>query len=375
MRNSSLAMAAAAALALGAADARAESMFLSRQYTRCTTCHFSPTGGGLLTPYGRSLSHEELSTTGGSSANAGDAREPRFLWGALGERLPHGLSLGLEMRPSHLDVNFPGGSVTRDFFMTADLIAAYRQGNWTAYAEVGRQPRSDGAKIDSYEYWVSHQSEKGLGVRAGRFTPAYGIRLADHTAFNRAPLGLDAYDQVFGLEVSHLSDRHLFQVSVGPGRADSILDRDGTRRFTGSARLQFDLNPRNVLVVSGLLRNASDVAPRSGIAGLAYGMAPAKRVSLWTQADVEFESGTSGAPAYTLFHETAFEVYRGVWLKFSPQLRTQQGNTSAGTFRTVFELDLLPRTHWNIGVSHYRDKDRESDLVSRTWLAQLHLYL
>jgi hypothetical protein len=365
----------AGALVLGAAQAKAEAIFLSKQYTRCTTCHFSPTGGGLLTPYGRSLSREELSTTGKSAPAAGEGREQQFLWGALKDALPKGLSLGVDLRPSHLDVTFPGGSVERDFFMTADLLAAYRYQAWTVYAELGREPRSDGAKIDSYEYWVAHRPEKGFGGRVGRFTPAYGVRLADHTAFNRAPLGLDAYDQIYGLEVSHVSEKHLLQVAAGPGRADSILDDDGTRQFTASGRFQYDLSPRSVLVASGLYRNGSDLAARSGITGLAYGFAPTKRWSIWSQADVEFQSGADGAPSYTLFNETSFEVYRGLWVKVSPQLRTFQGDTSTGTFRTVFELNLLPRTHWNVNLSYYRDKDRESDLVSKTWLAQLHLYL
>lgn len=364
-----------AAFALGASDARAEAVFLSKQYTRCTTCHFSPTGGGLLTPYGRSLSREELSTTGKSASGSGEGREQQFLWGAFRDALPKGLSLGVDLRPAHLDVNFPGGSASKDFFMTADLIAAYRVKEWTVYANLGREPRSDGAKIDSYEYWVAHQSPKGFGARVGRFTPAYGLRLADHTAFNRAPLGLDAYDQIYGLEVSHVTDKHLLQVAAGPGRADSILDDDGTRQFTASGRFQYDLGSRSVLVASGLFRNGNELAARSGITGLAFGFAPTRRWSFWSQADVEFESGADGDPAYTLFNETAFEVYRGIWLKVSPQLRTFQGDTSKGTFRTVFEVNILPRTHWNVDVSYYRDKDRESDLVSRTWLAQLHLYL
>ena len=67
-------------------------MFLAKQYTRCTACHYSPTGGGLLTPYGRLLSHRELSTTGGTAdapaAGAEDAPhgEQAFLYGALGRR-------------------------------------------------------------------------------------------------------------------------------------------------------------------------------------------------------------------------------------------------------------------------------------------------
>jgi hypothetical protein len=41
----------------------------------------------------------------------------------------------------------------------------------------------------------------------------------------------------------------------------------------------------------------------------------------------------------------------------------------------VFEANLLPRTHFNVDVSYYRDKNRASELVSKTFLAQLHLYL
>ena len=51
--------------------------------------------------------------------------------------------------------------------------------------------------------WIGYESEKGLGIRAGRFMPAYGINFADHTSFTRADLGLDKYDQVYGVELSY----------------------------------------------------------------------------------------------------------------------------------------------------------------------------
>src|SRR4029079_17579308 len=86
----------------------------------------------------------------------------------------------------------------------------------------------------------------------GASLPPYGIKFADHTAFNRKPLGLDTFDQIYGVELSHTTDRHLFQVAAGPGRADSIKDGDGTRGVVASARLQFDLSTRAVLVASGL---------------------------------------------------------------------------------------------------------------------------
>lgn len=354
--------------------AAAEPMFLSRQYARCTTCHYSPTGGGLLTPYGRSLSNQ-VSSSGKTDPNTHEpGREESFLWGAFGHKETP-LQLGIDLRPSRLHVAFPGGTTTRNFFMNADLIAAYRQGAFTAYGELGREPVGTGSRIHSYEYWASYQSSKGIGVRAGRFLPAYGIRFADHTSFNRRPLGFDTQDQIFGVELSHAGQKHLAQVAAGPGRADSIIDKDGTRGFTASARLQVDLGTRAVLVASGVRRNDSRLLPRQTSGALSLGLAPVRRVTIWTEGDVTTQKGRTGSKLYTFVNETSLEAYRGLWLKVSPQLQTEFGNSSGGTFRWAFEADLLPRTHWNVVISHYRDRNRISDIVTKTWLAQLHLYL
>ncbi len=364
-----------AGFAIAAGAAQAEPIFLSRQYTRCITCHYSPTGGGLLTPYGRSLSRQELSTTGRSQPSHPPGNEEGFLWGALGKSLGP-VQLGLVLRPAHLTVDFGGpANIERNFFMNADLLAAYQVKGFTLYGEVGRRPLNQGSEIDSYEYWVAHQSEQGLGFRVGRFLPAYGIRVADHTAFTRRSLGFDTRDQVYGLELSQTWQRHLLQLSVGPGRADSILDGDGRHAFTATGRFQMDLSTRSVLVLSGLFRDASQLDPRSGAGGVAFGFAPTKRFSLWGEADAQFEQGVSGGPAYTLFGEAGFEVWRGVWLKFSPQLRTALGEETNGLERLLFELELFPRTHWNVDVSYYRDRNRESDRLTKTFLAQLHLYI
>jgi hypothetical protein len=355
--------------------ARSEPIFLSRQYTRCTTCHYSPTGGGLLTPYGRSLSGHEISTWAAPAdpRQQGPGKEESFLWGALGNRLGS-VSVGIDTRPAYLAFDVGGATSHMSMLMTADLLAAWRAAGWTVYGEVGRQPVTP-SKIDSYEYWVGHESEKGYGFRVGRFLPAYGLRLADHTALTRAGLGFDAYDQVYGLELSRTSDRHLLQLSVGPGRADSVLHDDGRQSFTATGRFQMDFGSRTTLAVSGLYRDASRLVPQNGAAGLAFGIAPTSHLTVWTEADAQVEQGASGPPGYVLLNETAFEVHRGVWLKVSPQLRTLPGDASGGVFRMLFEANLFPRTHWNVDVSYYRDESRTTRLVGKTFLAQLHLYL
>jgi len=348
----------------------AEPNFLAKQYVRCTPCHYSPTGGGLLTPYGRSLTKEELSTS--------TADNPAFLWGAFGDTPAadaKGLQVGIDTRPGHLNFWFPGGSADQNIVMNADLLAAYRVKDWTLYAQVGRIPEPPaGWKIDSYEYWAGYQAPNGFGIRFGRYLPAFGINFADHTGFGRASLGLNTLDQVYGVELSRSTEHSLWQATVSPGRADSIIHDDGQRAFTATGRYQFDLTPRTAFVVSGLFRNDSTLVPRNGLTGAAFGFAPTGRISVWTEADAQFVEG-SGGTSWIIVNETAFEVFRGVWAKVSPQLRTQAGVESGGVFRTVFEADVYPRTHWNVGASYYLDHSRANDTLSKTLLLQLHLYL
>jgi hypothetical protein len=376
------------AAAMLASEASAEPMFLAKQYARCTACHYSPTGGGLLTPYGRLLSHRELSTTGGTGAapaagTEDDSKgEQAFLYGALGDALGP-VHLGLEMRPARLHVGFPGGSQDMNLLMNLDLIGAVRKNGWTAYGTVGREPDNSavrngrtepGAAFISYEHWIAYETDKGFRIRAGRFLPAYGVRFADHTAYTRVNLDLDRNDQVYGLEVSGTMGRSLAQVMVSPGKAEAILHDAGHRGFSTAGRWQFDLTPRTAIVGSAFYRHSTDLDAKSGLVGGAFGVAPTSRVSIWTEVDANLQTDASGGRTWVVVNETAVEAYRGIWLKFSPQFQTSGGQPGSSAFRRLaLEADLLPRTHWNVGVSYYRD--RAFDATTSTLLAQLHLYL
>jgi hypothetical protein len=379
MNGMRLAMVAAIVMGVPVADAGAEPRFLSKQYTRCTTCHVSPTGGGLLSAYGRSLSHRELSTTGAPMPSHGDSTDPApgeesFLWGALGDSLGD-LQLGVELRPSYLRYGFLGTTTDRNLLMNADVLAAYKANDWILYGQVGRELNAEGEfRIDSSEYWAGYQPEEGIGVRAGRFLPAYGIRFADHTSYNRSFLGLAQYDQIYGVEVSHSRGRYLTQVAVGPGRAESVVDDDGRASFTATGRVQVDLTSRATVAASGLFRAESDIAPRIGSAGVALGFAPGSRLTTWTQVDGQFVEGGSSA-SYVIVNETALEVYRGIWLTVSPQARVGGGEAVPDLLRLGVGAVILPRTHFNVNLSYYRDRNRTSDITTNIFLAQLHLYL
>ena len=363
--------------AWGAGPASAEPTFLSKQYPRCTACHYSESGGGLLTPYGRSLSQEEISTFGRQGAGLdpqAPAGEEGALFGLLGNESP--LQLGLDIRPSHLDVNVPGRTVAdRNFLMALDLQAAWRRDRWTAYGTVGRQPRAGGARLVSYEHWVAYQATDRVSVRGGRFLPAYGVRFADHTSFTRERLDLAQDGQIYGVEVGVSTDRALLQVAAGPGRADSLIDGDGRGAFTGSGRLQVDLGPRTVLAGSALYRGASEAGPSRTGGGLSFGYAPTPWLTTWTHADVQHQALRTSSRSYIVANQTSVEALRGLWLRVSPQVRWTDTDPRGEIRRMVYGLDFYPRTHWHVNLSYYRDHLPFNGLGVQTLLAQLHLYL
>ena len=175
--------------------ASAEPMFLAKQYTRCTACHYSPTGGGLLTPYGRLLSHRELSTTGPTDAAppSGDDDEDRrgeqaFLYGVLGNA-PGSVHLGLEARPSHLGIGFPGGHQEMDLLMISISSGRLRRtgGPHTAASVASRRIPPCGT---------------AAACRTPRSSPTNtGFRFKQTGAFGFAPAG-SSQPTVFGLPIT-----------------------------------------------------------------------------------------------------------------------------------------------------------------------------
>lgn len=374
-----LAAAACAFMFLARAfPAGAEPMFLAKQYNRCSSCHYSPTGGGLLTPYGRSLSGQELSTfrqvSTQPAAEGTVSGEEAFAYDLLGKALGP-VQLGLSLRSAYLHYENGAFTDSRYLLMNLDFAGAWRDRGWTVYGEVGRKPAigSEDSTAYSREHWASWTARNGFGVKGGRFVPAYGVYFADHTSLNRSELGFDKYDQVYGVEVSHASQRMLFQASASPGLAESITQDDGRKAFNTAGRLQVDVGSRMVLVGSGLYRNASDTEARSGAAGGAFGVSPHRRLTIWTEGDAHFEGGDTGT-SFVLVNETTWEIVRGVYLRFSPQ-----GRTSTDVLPWVFRWDagvnLLPRTHWQVNVDFYRDTTEGTADSLNTFLVQMHLYL
>lgn len=189
---------ALAIVGLAAAPAAAYPQFtLALGSDRCTACHFSPAGGGLLTDFGRDEAGDTLSGRG----------DGRFAHGAWTP--PSWLALGADVRlaagAKQLDAQ------ERELFafpMQADTYARIAVSRVSLNVTLGlngaARSRADGA--NPFNYVISRQHylmfESGsTTVRAGRFFPVFGVRTQDHTAYPRRYLDQGTLEEPYALEV------------------------------------------------------------------------------------------------------------------------------------------------------------------------------
>ena len=76
-----------------------------------------------------------------------------------------------------------------------------------------------------------------------------------------------------------------------------------------------------------------------------------------------------------LVNETSLEVYRGIWLTVTPQARVGGGASVPDLLRFGVGTVILPRTHFDVNLNYYRERNRTTEITTQIFLAQLHLYL
>jgi hypothetical protein len=196
----------------GARDAHAYPQFqFSSGTNRCSQCHQSPGGGGLLTSWGRDESGDTISL-GGDGA---------FLHGLVA--LPSWLALGGDLRFAVLNnqVGSPDGSETAAFPMQADLYARVAFGEaWSLNVIGGARGivRADddsplarlGTTLDRFmsreHYLMWRPSATGPYARVGRFFAPYGLRFAEHVYYVRRYTGFNLYEETYNASGGYVAD-------------------------------------------------------------------------------------------------------------------------------------------------------------------------
>lgn len=188
-----------------AGGARAYPMFqLSTGTKRCSACHVSPSGGGLLTTWGRDESADTI-------ANGGDGRFLHGVWDP-----PKWLGLSVDLRHAGLvnDVGDHEGPTLASFPMQADLYTRLVFGAWSLQTTVGVRGSTRPVNPPLYSRIVSREhyamwKPRGSGafVRVGRFFVPGGLRLAEHILYSRRYAAQGMLEETYNVSGGWTTDR------------------------------------------------------------------------------------------------------------------------------------------------------------------------
>ncbi|MBY0414757.1 MAG: hypothetical protein K2Q18_11350 [Bdellovibrionales bacterium] len=165
--------------------AHAFSEMVRHNYPNCIACHESPSGGGLLTNYGRTISHSVLSTWGGE-------KEARPFYGALDNQYTKNwLNVGGDLRGLQLHTNSKKAMTGRFIRMQTGIEAAAKFFNFKIVSFFGKQETGNMVRGESIRHYLMYQPTDEITMRIGRFVPNFGLNIPEHTLATRRGLGFD----------------------------------------------------------------------------------------------------------------------------------------------------------------------------------------
>jgi len=287
--------------------------YIRKGYTSCTACHVSPQGGGVLTLYGRGVT-EELSTVSyegqgsfGFTPLTDKVADPTGLFNLITA------DLQADARSVHI-VSTDSQKPRRDILMEASVRAAFHVGKTTDIViSHGTYGRVDNEQ--QRNYYLALRTSKYLSISFGRFLPAYGINLDDHTAITRSSLGFGEGQESINLSV-HFEDEN-FQTTFTKvlGQDIEATSKPGTLSYQGDIVDRYIVRSAVKLGSKALAGFSGLIDARKRDAGLFASYAPFRYLYVLAEYDNErvMEGGVySGRNLY--FARAGSEVFRGVTL-------------------------------------------------------------
>lgn len=316
-------------------------------YTQCSSCHVSPQGGGALTPYGRMISGEVLSTF-----SAGE-REQAALY--LTE-LPQSVSVGGDVR--YISIRNP--YVKKQFLMQADAeLALAITPKLTAVATYGAYGYEAEERLRQ-AYLLLRRPGDNASLRVGRFLAAYSILGPDHTTYARKALGNVPGGETINAEVI-LADRDGELALTGVLGADGAL-ADQEQGFTLKGSL---FAGTSYVVGTSYLYLARQDSHRSA-AGVFANLGFTKWLYASAQADRIFQAEI---PEDIWGASIGIEPWLGLHLVYL----SEHSRNSRTRYKNGLEVKLYPRPHFELLARASREHDVEIDVD--TYLFLIHYYL
>lgn len=344
---------------------------LSMGVDRCTTCHFSPAGGGLINDYGRNEAGDTIS-------RGGDGRFLHGLWES-----PSWLQLGGDYRgatalkyqqeaewlafPMQADVYVRVGGEHLSFNLTAGMRGGARE---------PQPPLLE--RLVSREHYVMYQRDSGSYVRAGRFFPVFGVRSQDHTTYVRRYLGFHTLEEPYTLAGGHFADTWEAHVSAFVPRPVDLLGAG--LRTTGVAAYYERRVLEDTAAIAAQARFASsstDTRVTAGIVGKRW--FPKSEVMLLAELDLVRQDFADdiGPTRYQLAAYASASKFLAKGLMVGAAVQRWQPDLRLRSSRDALDLNLqyFPRAHFELHLLTRLSGAGDFDDPGLLTLLQLHYYL
>lgn len=237
-----------------APQAHAVPRYTAQYRQNCTLCHVNPTGGGMRGLYANQfIIPKEMSLT-----KPTDEQVAR-----IQPKISESITLGTDLRAAHFYAteNQPG----RNFFeMQGDLYV-----QWTIDDRISANLNVDQVgSVETYALaWVLPASGY---VKAGRFTPVFGWKHADHNLFTREELGFDQpFNTDAGVEVGFYPKHVALWGSIlnGEPGANTFFDSNDNLAYVGGALAQGTVHDVGIGLGGSIWYNRKDAAESSANPG------------------------------------------------------------------------------------------------------------
>lgn len=224
---------------------------ITHGYQSCLACHVSPSGGGLLSDYGRSLSKELMSTWGWQGSE-----EPLF--GAVKNK--EWFKVGGDVRAIQTYFDNKETRQGRQFTMQKNIELGFNFDQlWfvgTLGTKQGPKGTTDRDTFLSERYFVMWSMTDEIRLRLGKFRLQFGLNDPNHTRVTKQPLGFGLNSESTILEISKLTEKSEIFISADLGKID--IPRNQSQEKSISTQLTQYISTDSKLSLSYLLGDSNE---------------------------------------------------------------------------------------------------------------------
>lgn len=342
-------------------------------YFSCTACHVSPSGGGVLTPYGRSLSAELMSSWGTSknsgfffSDNEDENKNPPW-WRA-----------NILLRGVQTKRNTPTVEKAQFIPMQADFETGVDTEKFAVIATGGFKAKDSAQSKElnqffSRRHYAIYRLNDNWAVRAGKFMFSFGLNGPDHVTATRRGLGWDQGSESYNFETSYISEKYstIFSITSDAPTESSAIKDNGF-----AINESYFLGNDSKIGVSGFI-GGQTLYDRS-VLGPYWIWSITKNLYLDSEVfyqQKKIKTNSSTQSGYATFHRLGYEIAKGLTIfgQFDRSfLDTSDETTKYDSYGPG--IQWLPYPHFEV-MSYLGKEKAYGQEATDFWWLMLNVYL